>query len=443
MAQFRTSADLKSSVLRRCGENQDGTSSFDTQAIDYLNQIHSTVITGGNEFETDIDEPWVWARATRPIVLELQPVFNTGSVAIVLGAVTGTFSSAPTVSVEGWFLKLSSSPETYKIVSHSANTTGFSIDAAFTQSTVTADTFQAFKLDYELVNSYITVNSSNDTADFIANGSNVATATLVHGSYTPAGYATQFATALQTADPTRAYTGSYDTNQRFFSFTSNLAASAVFKPQGAGSNYYRSAWNTAGFDYANATNAATQTSLYPLTTCVRLTGPARLYFNDTISIGGNYGTVEGIDPLTLDRDFPLSRSRVGVPSLFSVIAERNGTLTVRFNKYPDKKMRCEFEHIPIPKDLKDSAASIPLLPRKFIRLLEYGAAFYILTDKRDSKADKYFQIAQQTLKSMQVFNRKELQRISRNFGSVVARQDLLPDARARRLNIYGYDAGSY
>lgn len=444
MGQFRTTADLKASVLRRCGENTDGTSSFDTQALDYLNQIHYTVITGGSEFNLDVDEPWVWARARNPMILELQPAYSTGSVALTLGSTAGTFSSAPSYSVEGWFLKLDSGPEIYKVASHTAAATAFVIDAAFPQTSVTTQTFRVFKLDYDLVSDYITVDSYNDKADFIVSGTTVLTATLTHGVYTPAAYATLFAAALQTADSARAYTGSYDTLQRLFSFTSNLASSAIFKPQGATVNYYRSAWRTAGFDYSNLTSTATQTGIYPFGTVIRLTEPARCYYNDALNGGTNDGLISGCDPLALDHDCPLSSVRSGTPSLFSVIREKaDGTQTVRFNKYPDRKMRVEFEHVPMPRDLKDSAYSIPLLPRKFIRVLEYGAAFYLLTDKRDAKAEKYFAIAQATLKAMMVFNRKELERIGRNFGQVIARADMMPDVRQRRANLYGYDSGSY
>jgi len=431
-------------VLRRCGENQDSTSPYYTQALDYLNQIHHTVITGGSEFNLEVDEPWVWARASRPLILELQPYYSTGSVALTLGSASGTFSAAPTVSVEGWYLKLDSGPELYRITQHTASSTSFSIDALFTQTSVTAQSFRCFQLDYDLIGTHIIVDNSNDKADFIVSGTTVITATLTHGAYTPAAYATAFAAALQTADGARTYSGSYDSVTRLFSFTSNLAAAAVFKPQGAGTNSARSAWATAGFDYLNASSAATQTATYPHSTVIRLTEPARIYYNDIASVGGDVGAVAGCDPLALDRDFPLAQVRGGTPTNFAVIKERNdGTLTVRFNKYPDRKMRVEFEVVPIPKDLQVNAASVPLIPRKFIRVLEYGAAFYILTDKRDAKADKYFQIAQATLSAMMKFNRKELQRIGKNFGSVVARWDLMPDSRRRRLNIYGYDSGSY
>lgn len=438
MSQFRTSADLVSSVLRRCGEVQSSSSNYYQQAIDYLNQIQHTVITGGSEFNLEVDEPWVWAKARKPIVLELQPYYSTGSVILTQGSEAGTFSAAPSYSVAGWFLKCDNGPEVYRVASHTASATAFELDAAFPQTSVTGQTFRLFKLDYDMVGTYITIDAENSKLDFIVSGTTVLTATLTAGAYLPADLATAAAAALQVADGARVYSGSYDSLTRLFSFTSDRAAAAVFKPQGASTNSYRSAWNTLGFDYENLTDAGTQTATYPHSAVLRLVEPARSYYSGSYTNGDGSGFIGGCDPLALDRDFPLFDIQSGVPTYFSVIREKNdGTLTVRFNRYPDRKMRVEFEHIPSPRDIKDSAYSVPLIPRKFIRILEYGACFYLLTDKRDSKADKYFQIAQGTLQSMIKFNRKELQRIGKNFGAVIPRWDNMP--RRRRVLLFGYD----
>lgn len=440
MAQFRTSADLVSSVLRRCGENQDSTSNYYQQAIDYLNQIHHTVITGGSEFNLEVDEPWVWASARRPIVLEIQPAHTTGSVTLTQGSESGTFSSAPSSSLEGYYLKLNNGPEVYRIAQHTAASAAFELDAAFPQTTVTGQTFLALKLEYDLSDSYIVIDSSNDKLDFIESGTTVLTGTLVHGSYLPADLATAVAVALNAAGThSNTYSASYDSLRKLFSATSALngTGTPIFKPQGAGTNYYRSAWDTLGYDFENLTSAATQTAVYSLSAVTRLVQPARCYYVDGRN-AGQQGIIPAVDQLILDRDYPLSRLVSGVPTAYAAVAEYpNGAHTVRFNKYPDRKMRVEFEYIPVPKDLKDSSASIPLIPRKFIRVLEYGAAFYILTDKRDSKAQTYFQIAQQTLQAMKKFNFNELKNTGRNYGNVIARRDLMCDRD--RNPLYGYD----
>lgn len=441
----KTTADLVSSVLRRCGENQDSSSPYYQQAIDYLDQIHNTVITGGSEFNLDVDEPWVWARARRPLVLEIQPYYSAGSVSLTQGSVSGTFSSAPTLSLEKYFIKLDSGPEVYRIVSHAANSTSFSLDAAFPQTSTAGATFKAYLLDYDLVNGYIVIDPENDTMDFIESGTTVLSASVTHGSYTPSGLATAVAAALNAAGThTNTYSVTYDTNQRLYTVISALngTGSPVFQPQAAGTNSYRSTWNTLGYDFLNLTGAGTYTATYPQSTVIRLLGPARAYYGSFYNYGDVQGLIAGMDPLAFDNACPLSSIKMGTPTNFSVIREKNdGTQTIRLNKFTDRKMRIEFEHVGIPKALQNNTASVPLLPRKFIRILEYGAAFYVLTDKRDQKAQQYFTIAQQTLQSMLKFNRKELERIGKNFGNVIARPDLMPDRSHSRLNNYGYTLG--
>lgn len=441
----RTTADLVSSVLRRCGELTTSSSPYYQQAIDYLDQIHATVITGGNEFNLEVDEPWVWARARKPLVLEIQPYYGTGSVSLTQGSVSGTFSSAPSYSVSGYLIKLDNGPEVYKIAQHTASSTAFSLDAAFPQTTVAGATFKAFLIDYDLVNAYITIDQENDRLDFIESGTTVLTGAITQGVYTPATLATAVASALNAAGThSNTYTCTYDTIQRLYTVTSALngTGTPIFQPQGAGTNSYRSGWLALGFDYSNQTGSASYVSTYPHSTVVRLVGPGRAYYGSFYNYGEIQGLLAGTDSLSLDKDFPISSIKMGTPTNFAVVREKNdGTQTIRINKFVDRKMRIELEYVPIPRSLQNNAASIPLIPRKFIRVLEYGAAFYILLDKRDSKADKYYTIAQQTLQSMMKFNRKELERIGKDFGNVIARADMLPDRSHSRLNNYGYTLG--
>lgn len=442
----RTTADLVSSVLRRCGENQDSSSPYYQQALDYLEQIHNTVITGGNEFNLEVDEPWIWARARKPLVLEIQPYYGTGSVSLTQGSVSGTFSAAPSYSVSGYFIKLDNGPEVYRIAQHTGASTSFSLDAAFPQTSVTGATFKAFLLEYSLINSYVTIDSENDKLDFIESGTTVITASIAQGVYTPTTLATAVASGLNTATThSNTYTCTYDTLQRVFTVVSALngTGSPIFSPQGAGTNAYRSGWNILGFDYSNLSGAATYTGSYPLSTVVRLVGPGRCYYGTFYNYGETQGLLSGIDALSMDKNFPLSLIKMGTPTEFAIIREKNdGTQIIRVNKFTDRKMRVELEHIGYPKALQNNAASVPLLPRKFIRLLEFGAAYYVLTDKRDAKAQQYYSLAQQTLQSMMKFNRKELERIGKNYGNVIARPDMMPDRKASRINNYGYTMGT-
>ncbi len=429
--------------------SSQGTSPLTADALLYLNQIHNTIITGGNELEVDVDESWIWARARRPIILNLNPPVTAGNVTLTQGSTAGTFSTVPQInasnaSVEGWYLKPDNGPEIYRIVQHTSGQTTFALDGAFPQTSY-ASTFHCFQLEYDLIPSYLTVDTLNDTLDFIESGSTVLSATITHGSYTPAGYATAVAAALNAAGThTNTYSASYDSIQRLFTVTSNLGGtgSPIFTLKGNGTNYYRSGWNELGFDYTTQTGAGSYTGTYALGAAARLTQPARIYYGYQFGIGGSSGEVSALDPLAFERDYPLIDIRMGTPQHFQVTGERaiDGKMSVRFNKYPSQAMRVEFEHIPYPKDLQNNAQSIPRIPRKFIRVLEYGASFYLSTDKDSDKAQTWLGIASSALKAMMKANRQDLLKAGSNFGSVIARADLMPDKQYRRLNIYGYDS---
>lgn len=430
MAQFRTTADLVDSVLRRSGELTDGTSRFESQALDYLNKLHHKVITGGSAFNLTINESWIWAKNPWPIILELQPKYNTGTVTLTLGSEAGTFSAAPAVSLEGWYFKIADNDEYFKIAQHTAASTAFELDAAYTITGGAGLSFEAYKLEYKIVPDFLVIDSSNNKIDFVEAGTTEITATLAAGVYSPADLATQVATQLNVTGGTPAYTCTYSALTRKFTLGSDRASSAVFLLYGAGTNAQFSALKTLGFDYANQTNAASHTSTYPLGMVSSLLSPMTVYRKQ------ESGQITGITESELLQDYPLNQLAQGIPTRFSLIREeRDGLLTVRFNKYPDVKTRIEIPHIPVPFDLKDNTASVALIPRKFADVLEYGAAHFVLMDKNDTKAKGYFDLTGAELQAMVNQNRMELTKIGPQFGELTPRREQtnLP----RKLN-YGY-----
>ena len=128
MAQFRTTADLVDSILTRIGQPTDGTSPYETRVLNALNQFYVELIAGGTifsgtKFETEVDENWAWALSRHPIILELQPKETTGSISLTQGSEVGTFSSGPTPSLQGWFIKMEARDDWFKIATHSAGGT--------------------------------------------------------------------------------------------------------------------------------------------------------------------------------------------------------------------------------------------------------------------------------------------------------------------------------
>lgn len=429
MAQFRTTADLVDSVLNRAGETTSGSSAYDTNGdvLGFLNRVHFSLVAGGTvplgkDATVEIDETWPWAKASRPMVLELQPKITTGTVTLTLGSEVGTFSSAPTVSVAGWYVQVTGVEGTYRIASHTASATGFELDGAWPLTSVSAGSFTLFKLDYDLIPEYLVIDSTNNKLDFkkTSAGSEL-TATLTAGAYTPSDLATHVAAQMTTAAGGPTITGSYSTVTKFFSLTTDGAGTTSLYPLFAtGSNVGQSVHRLLGYDDSDLAVGTTQTSTYILGGVARLVEPFRVH-------GEDRSEIFGVDSESFLRNYPFDQIGEGVPIKFCVVREdASGGLRVRFNKYPGtSKQRVEIDYVPVPRDLKDVAASIPLVPRKFIDVLEDAATFYIMMLKNDDRAPLFAQLAQGKLMSMISQHRGSLVRSGERFGQLISRRENL------------------
>jgi hypothetical protein len=155
MANFTTTYDLVQGALSRAGELQDGTSQCQSSATRYANQIYLSIFAGSNEFNVELGEPWPWALASTPGTFNLVLPYETGTVSLILGSNAGTFSVAPAVSLVGWYLKIADRPEYFRIATHVAASTSFTIDTQYTETTGAALAFKAIKLEYDLPSSVL------------------------------------------------------------------------------------------------------------------------------------------------------------------------------------------------------------------------------------------------------------------------------------------------
>lgn len=435
MANFRTTADLLDSILLRSGEITSGTSAYESRALDYLNRINHSILAGGNEFEIEINEAWTWAQAKTPMILELQPKYDTGSISLTNGSEAGSFSAAVTDSLEGWHIKIFGRDSVFKIVKHTAGATAFELDGAYDGTTGATLTYKAFKIDYELVPSYIIINDDNNKLDFEETASTELTATLTNGSYTPSELATEIDTAL-TAAGASAYTITYSARTKKFTLASDLGGGGgTFKLLCAsGTNQADSAWATIGFDDEDQATAASHTSTYILGGIARLTEPATKYKGRGYRGANEASDIYGLDKNRFNQDYPLVHISEGYPSrMAKLIEDPDGSITVRFNRYPKETTRIEINYIPVPRDLKDNAASKPVIPRKYIDVLEYGTASELLFEKEDTKWEGYAKRAQAKIQAMIMNSRNEQQNVGEYFGQTIAREDLLSRNRRRRL----------
>lgn len=429
MAQFRTTADILDLALQNAGEVTNGNSPYETQALNYLNRVHMAIVCGGTipigkDSTVEIDETWPWALAKKPMILELQPSYETGTIGVTQGSTTAPMSDPPAYSLAGYHIQFDGKSEWYKVAGHTASEVTLSLDGAYADESVDYATFRAIKIDYDLLPSYITIDSSNNKLQFQEAAGTTLTATIVSAGYTPAQLATEVATALGVTGGTPAYTMTYDAVSRKFTIGSNRAGGAIFVLVGTGSEF--SIHKTLGFDDENSTNAASITSTYPLGQIARLVEPF------TVHKGLGDG-IFGIDKESFQREYPLSSVAAGTPNRFCVLQENEGLLTVRFNSFVAEKTRIEVNYVPVPRDLKDSSASLPLVPRKHCDVLEDAASFYLMLSKSDDRMQVYAGLLQGKLRAMIAQHRGAQVRSGKDFGKIIPRRDLL-GARTRRFS---------
>lgn len=418
-------------ALTNAGEVTNGNSPYEADLLNKLNRCHFTLVAGGTlslgkDATVTIDETWPWAKSRRPLILELQPKITTGTVTLTQSSESGSFSSAPSVSVAGWYLQVSGRPGVYRIATHTAAATAFELDGAYPDDNASGLSFTVFKLDYELVPSYLVVDSFSNKIDFkTTSGGSVLTSTLTQGVYTPDQLAAHVGTQMTTTASGPAISCTYSNLSRKFTLTSDGAGTTTLLPMFAtGTNQIISAHPLLGYDDVDQTAALTHSSTYAQGGIARLVEPFRVV--------GSPRYIPSVDPEVFTRDYPIDSASEGQPSVFTLIGERpDGLLTVRFDSYPKEKTRIEIDYVPVPRDLKDSAGSIPLVPRKHIDILEDAATFFVMLLKNDNRAQAYMNLVFGKLSAMISQHRGALARSGDHFAQTIARRDLLTPTRRR------------
>jgi hypothetical protein len=148
MSQFTTTNDLLADVLWRAYEQTDGSSQYADPALRYLNRAYRSLWTGGAEFMPGLPTNWWWMRSQGQIILE--PLYETGTVSLTNGSDIATLSDAPSYSLQGYHLLVTSASAVYQITEHAASDVGLVLDTEYVGDDDTAAEFKAVKLDYDL-----------------------------------------------------------------------------------------------------------------------------------------------------------------------------------------------------------------------------------------------------------------------------------------------------
>lgn len=149
MAQLTTVGDIKTAVLQHAGELTNGNSPFEQRALDYIQRVYIEILGGTSPFAPDNGEPWVWAKAQNPGVLVLKAP-ETGTCTLTNGSASGVFAVAPSSSLASRLLRIPGRPEFFRISAHTAASTSFTLDSAYTDSSGSGLAYEAHLLDYSL-----------------------------------------------------------------------------------------------------------------------------------------------------------------------------------------------------------------------------------------------------------------------------------------------------
>lgn len=148
MANSYSTQDLIKGTLQHAGEKIDGTSNYAGLALKHLNRVYADVLKGNSIFGPEIRESWKWARTTKSFILP--GFYNTGTVTLTKNSINGTFSSAPSSSLQGYLFRIVNLPTFYTIATHTANSTAFTLDLAYIESSGSALAYYAMPVVLDL-----------------------------------------------------------------------------------------------------------------------------------------------------------------------------------------------------------------------------------------------------------------------------------------------------
>lgn len=147
MGILSNTRELKEDVLFRSSEPLIG-SKWDPKTITYLNRVYRTLATGASEFLPEFVEDWWWLRGTAS--LNMDPVYQTGTIQVTDGSANITFNTPPILSMQGRRLLVPNSADIPLILSHNAGLGIAVLDQPWTGDTSVAATFKAMRTTYDL-----------------------------------------------------------------------------------------------------------------------------------------------------------------------------------------------------------------------------------------------------------------------------------------------------
>lgn len=215
------------------------------------------------------------------------------------------------------------------------------------------------------------------------------------------------------------------------------SAAEYFFQAGTHPDIFRTISHTAGSPnitldagYTGPTNATLPYRLFKAeyelaSDLIRAIAPMRVY-------QGSYSEVDGVELMSLERDWPLNMIQSGPPVEFAFVTETR----VRFNTYGPTStfspnlIRLEYDYIYRPADLVNGPNEEPIVPRQYRKLLADIACTFLFVDKNDDRAAAVSGLAKKGLQAMTNEQRSRMINYSRTSGLISPR--LNQESRLRR-----------
>lgn len=367
---------IKNSVLFRCGELTDGTSSYDSKVLEYMNQIYRSILSGGNEFNLDLGKPWVWARSRAPGTLVLQPKYDTGTITVTNGSTTATLSTPPAVSLVGQWIQINETDDVYRISGNFGVTV--TLDAPYTASSGSGLSFSVYFLEYDLSPNIerligpMTVDQQQDfnaPMDGLIYGVDIAN---INENY-----------------PMKFIDETVPTNFAQISRSIDGKVRVRFNAQ-TGSQA------RVSFDYI---------PIY-----------SDLIIADCTASGITITSNEHGLRVGQQVSFTVAPTGLAVETVYYVVSSSTNTFSVSttFNGSAASGLSGS-----------GTVSSIPIMPQSFTQILDYGASFYLMTDKNDERAPQYLQLSAQKMQAMIDANSREMSQTGGiRFAGLIPRLDM-------------------
>lgn len=150
MANFQTSEDIITAVLARIGEPLGGTSGYQTEVVEAVNEAYRDLWNGGGALTQDIQADWWWMKSgSTPGVITLKPR-ETITASVTNDSASVTLSSSIAETRAGWFLKIDGQADVFRVSTHTAGTAAITLDSVYTGDTNSAAAGRLFLTEYDL-----------------------------------------------------------------------------------------------------------------------------------------------------------------------------------------------------------------------------------------------------------------------------------------------------